>query len=237
MTTQQLQSTFNVFFANNNGKPVEVVDPTNYAQCFDLIVAWLDALGIPRVTGGLLNAYQIYNPSTAGLKQYCDIIPNSILSVPQKGDIVVWGSSYNNGPGHTGVATGNGNIFNFDCFEQNDPLKTYAHVKNYSYKGVLGWLRPKTTEPLPIPQPPMNDINLKAKAQVDKILVALRDAHEIDNAASEFWLNDASDPDKLTGLIKRIERDKQNAGSVAVSDFKVKVIAFLEDCKLKINSL
>lgn len=134
---------YNDFFTFLNGKLIDAEDPADLDQCFDLVIAWVDAIGIPRSTIEHLYAYQIFTEPTATTSQYFDIIPNTPSGVPLQGDIVVWSQTYNGTAGHTGVATGNGNTNTFDCFEQNDPLGSNCHVKTYNYNSVLGWLHPK----------------------------------------------------------------------------------------------
>jgi len=138
---------FSEFFSKWNGKYCEVSDPTNPNQCFDLVVAWTDSLGIPR-TFNYMYAYQIYSNFGTEQAKYFDKIYNGPAASPRQGDIPVWSWYFNYSGGHTGVATGKGVTTGtytdwFECFEQNDPLKSVCHLKTYSYSNVLGWLRPK----------------------------------------------------------------------------------------------
>lgn len=146
------------FILENNNKPLEVYDPSNKNQCVDLVLGWLKKLGLGNLIPlGIVNAYQLYNPSTPALKAHFDIITNSPTAVPQAGDIVVWSSAY--GPaGHTAVATGKGDTKSFEAFSQNDPTGKPCILKTYTYAKVLGWLRPKV---LPVEQPDMSDQDKK----------------------------------------------------------------------------
>lgn len=149
MTTQE-------FIDKYNNQPVEVVDPTNRNQCFDLVVKYcMEVLGLPiTIFGGLTYAYQIWSPSTKMAVENFDYIENSTTANPIEGDIVVWSHWYNFswnfwGAGHTGVATGKGVAEGkssdwFECFEQNDPTGTYSHLRIYNYNNVVGWLRKKS---------------------------------------------------------------------------------------------
>lgn len=152
--------TFKEFLNKYNGKPVEVSDPTNRNQCFDLVVAWTDSLGIPRIFP-FLYAYQIYTAFGYEQSKYFDRIVNTPEAVPKEGDIVVWSGNYNAyykngkkilGAGHTAIATGKGDIKTFEAFAQNDPTGTYSVLKTYNYSHVIGWLRPKI-KPAPFPNP------------------------------------------------------------------------------------
>lgn len=138
--------TFTEWLQTHDNQHIALLAPGN--QCFDCVVSWTDNLTIPHAPGNpspfpYEYAYQIYTGYSTFQKTYFDRIGNGPLNSPQKGDIVVWSSNYNNGAGHTGVATGRGSWFNFDCFEQNDPVGSVSHVRTYSYSYVMGWLRPK----------------------------------------------------------------------------------------------
>lgn len=139
-------SVFTTFFALNNGKKVEVTDPTNYAQCFDLAVAWTDHLRIPRVWP-YLYAHQIYSNFGPVQAVFYTRIPNGPDDIPKEGDIVVWGPKYNGGAGHVGVCTNSAGLWNLDVFVQNDPVYSPAHLRKYNYDNILGWLRPKISTP------------------------------------------------------------------------------------------
>jgi len=223
MTQEQLYKEFDNFFSEFNLQSVEVVDPTNFAQCFDLVVAWCWYIDLPlSIFSGLLNAFQIWTPSTAVAKANFNFIPNGPTNIPSKGSIVVWSKAYNGTAGHTGVATGKGDANTFECFEQNDPTGTVSHLKTYNYNAVLGWLEFKVTNS----PPPMDNeakMRLRAKYSVDSILVELRDKKLKDkagqiyvtDAASEKWLDTDSDP-KFLGLMKRIIRDYQELQATPV---------------------
>lgn len=133
--------TFSDFLTKWNNKFCEVVDPTSLNQCFDLVVAWTDALGIPRVFP-FQYAYQIYSNFGPTQAQYFDRIFNGPDDVPKEGDIIVWSYYYNYGAGHTGVCK-SADLYTLNVFEQNDPLGTNCHLRAYGYSNILGWLRPK----------------------------------------------------------------------------------------------
>ena len=134
--------TYDQFFAQWNGKPCEVSDPTNPNQCMDLAFAWCDALEIPRVAIAHLYAYQVYTQPIESTYLTFYRIPNTPNAIPKQGDLIVWNYTYNGTAGHIGVCTGRADLKTFDAFEQNDPLKSVCHVKGYDYNNVLGWLRP-----------------------------------------------------------------------------------------------
>lgn len=133
---------FDDFYNQWNNKFCEVSDPSNLNQCYDLAIAYCNALGIPKSAIAHLYAYQIYASPVEDTYLNFYRIPNTPNATPRKGDMVVWNYTYNGGAGHVGICTGKADTFTFDAFEQNDPLKSPCHVKNYNYSDVLGWLRP-----------------------------------------------------------------------------------------------
>jgi len=139
-------SKFTDFVAKWNNKYCEVVGPTSPNQCFDLVVAWADALGIPRVNGRSVfpftYAYQIYSNFGTLQAQYFTKIFNDPNAVPKEGDILVWSYYYNNTAGHTAIYH-SGDVLRIRAFSQNDPTGKPCILRDYSYKHILGWLRPK----------------------------------------------------------------------------------------------
>ena len=77
------------FIDNLNGQWIEVSDRTNSSQCMDLVYAFIFCLDIPKATIQHLYAYQVYTEATDFTRQYFDLIPNLIDTVPQAGDLVV----------------------------------------------------------------------------------------------------------------------------------------------------
>ena len=145
-----MENKFRDFLNKWNGRHVEVVDPTNKNQCFDLAVAFLDFLKLPRSFNHYF-AYSIYTNPTNVTKENFDLIPNTTDAKPKAGDIVVWGKSFNGTAGHVAIATGEGKTEGkytdwFGALSQNDPLGSVCIVKNYKFNHVLGWLRYKKGE-------------------------------------------------------------------------------------------
>jgi hypothetical protein len=107
----------------------------NRGQCVGLAECWIDQLKLPHVWG---NAKDLLDNAPTG--SYT-VIRNKPTNFPAPGDIVVWGPTWGEGFGHTGIAV-TGGVMQFDAFEQNDPEDSPPHLKKYGYDGVLGWLRP-----------------------------------------------------------------------------------------------
>lgn len=157
-----VSKTYDQFYGQFNNQSVEVTDPNNLDQCFDLAVAWCIALGLPiTIFSGLSQAYQIWNPSTALAKQNFTYIPNVVNDPtvkPIKGDLVVFGQKVGVS-GHVSVDTGNSDGKNVVSFDQNWDTAHYYHIDpktglhipysrvvvHENYFGVLGWLRFKGT--------------------------------------------------------------------------------------------
>lgn len=205
---------FNDFYNKYNGKAGTGDTSENKGQCVGLVeVFWDEIGGIPHVYG---NAQDLYAnaPTTSFTK-----IPNSPTAVPQVGDVIVWNNGINGTVGHTGIATGKGDINTFECFEQNDPTGSAPRLKTYNYNHVVGWLRAKNftnTSPTPTPNPVVitqdtvydlgsgND-DAKGKKTVLEILDAFRNRRELTN---DLKNRDA----KISELQAKIDKAKQDLG-------------------------
>lgn len=108
----------------------------NRGQCVGLVEVWIDSLGLPHVWG---NAADLLDNAD---EAHYQVVHNLPTNFPVAGDIVVWGSSWGSGYGHTGICV-SGAVMSFVAFEQNDPAGSYPHEKTYSYAGVIGWLHPR----------------------------------------------------------------------------------------------
>ena len=154
------------------GKYLTVLNPGK--QCFDLVVKWARDLGVPNYPGHpsmfpYLYAYQIYTNFGSFQAMYFDRIYNSVTAIPKEGDILVWGSYYNGGPGHTAVCK-SGVQANLQAFSQNDPTGSVCIVKTYNYNNILGWLRPKAYNTVP----PLTDAQI-VKAHKDIVNTGMSD--------------------------------------------------------------
>lgn len=138
------------FIKNNLGKAVEREDSTNLNQCFDWAFAYLDdVLEVPRSSIRHLRAYEIWTLATDETKKYFDLIPNSPIAVPQKGDIVVFGTAVGVS-GHVCIASGNNQgTTQFQSTDQNWGNHSFVEYIWHNYVGVFGWLRKKQVAPIP----------------------------------------------------------------------------------------
>ena len=165
--------TFKDFVAKWNNKYCEVVGPSSPNQCFDLVVAWADNLGVPRVNGRSIfpftYAYQIYTNYGDLHKKYFERIFNDPNAIPKEGDILVWSYYYNYSAGHTAIYH-SGDVLRLKAFSQNDPIGRPCILRDYSYSNVLGWLRPKV-----LPAPVMTDAEI-VKAHKDIVNSSISDS-------------------------------------------------------------
>jgi len=129
------------FISKYEGKGIDVdgFPKDNPFQCTDLYRQYVkEVLNYPQ-SPSVKSAKDIWNNF---LISHFVRIENTPESVPQKGDVVIWGDKYGV-HGHIALCL-SANVKNFVCFSQNDPVGAKCIKKTYSsYRGVLGWLRPK----------------------------------------------------------------------------------------------
>jgi len=133
--------TLQEFITKYKGKGIDFDGHYGF-QCVDLYRQYVqEALGFPQ-SPGVTGAKDIW---TSYLSEYYDRIPNTPDGVPEKGDIMIWGSSYGQ-YGHVAIVTSATTSY-FNCFSQNDPIGSLCVIKKYTnWNPVLGWLHPKGKE-------------------------------------------------------------------------------------------
>ena len=126
------------FINEYNGKSFDY-DGVAGVQCVDLAKMYLDKVfGIkPGAWGNAKDYYENFN--NLPIKNSFTRIANTPSFVPQKGDIVVWGTGVGK-YGHIAIATGEGNTHQFYSYDLNWGSKT-VHKVLHNYKGFLGVLR------------------------------------------------------------------------------------------------
>lgn len=135
---------FDQFISKWNGKGIDFDGAYGY-QCMDLMHQYIvEVLGLsdPRILAAPA-AKDVYLrfPNVFG-SAYFHKIDNTPTGIPEKGDIMFWGTGL--GPyGHVSIYTG-GDVMKFKSFDQNFPLGSKCHTQDHNYRGVLGWLRFKT---------------------------------------------------------------------------------------------
>jgi hypothetical protein len=103
-----------------------------------------EVVGAPRVSAG--KAAWVWTENRYPKEHYTKI-GRTASNRPRKGDVVVWNTAVNNGPGHIAVCQSAG-ADSFKSFDQNwkEPVDGagVCKLQNHTYKHVLGWLRPKS---------------------------------------------------------------------------------------------
>lgn len=142
--------TFDKFIAKYTNVGIDF-DGAYGDQCMDLMHQYiLEVLEIPeRPTLAAPAARFVFEwfPNVVNGDKFEQIF-NTPQAVPNKGDIVFWGTGVGQ-YGHVAVFI-DGDTLKFNSFDQNWPLDSKCHIQKHSYSGVLGWLRVKSA---PVPPP------------------------------------------------------------------------------------
>lgn len=126
--------TFDELIQQYNGKGIDWDGYYGY-QCFDLAHFYaVKVVGkdIPAKPA----AKDLWNVEITGYKK----IANTPDGVPQKGDIIIWGTGIG-AWGHVAIFVA-GNTSSFTSFDQNFPTGSLCHIQQHDYTGVLGWFHP-----------------------------------------------------------------------------------------------
>jgi len=135
--------TYNDFIWKWNGRFCDY-DGAFGNQCVDLMRMYCsDVFG---VSGYLAipsrgNAKDIFKNFTSN--KYFKKVLNTPTGVPQKGDIIFWGTYpfLFGWAGHVAIFD-HGDIYNIVSFDQNYPTGSSCRFVKHSYKACLGWLAP-----------------------------------------------------------------------------------------------
>lgn len=132
---------YNEFISTYKGKTFDY-DSVSGVQCVDLAKMYMNKVfGLtPLSLGNAKDYYENYNNAPILYNNFTRIA-NTPNFVPQKGDLVVWGTGLGK-YGHIAIATGVGNKSNFKSWDLNWGSKYVTEIL-HSYKGFLGVLRPK----------------------------------------------------------------------------------------------
>lgn len=164
-------------------------------QCMDLMHQYVvDVLGITDLKVlAAPSAYLLFtNFESLKGKEYFERITNTPTAVPQKGDIVIWGTKIGS-HGHVAVFV-TGNVHNFTSWDANWPVGSLPHEQFHeNYNGVLGWLRAKQA-PSQL-QDTMMQIGVKerdflvGRSTVAKEVAQFLSIDDPDNAPTEKYKN------------------------------------------------
>ncbi|GEM_PF-3436271 len=127
------------FINKYEGKFVDVdgFPSSNKYQCTDLYRTYVkEVLGYPQ-SPPVEGAKDIWN---SYLPEYFTRIENTPDGVPQKGDIVIFGTGLGKW-GHVSIFL-EGNTSRFTSLDQNYPTGSPVHRQGHTYSAVIGWLRP-----------------------------------------------------------------------------------------------
>jgi len=138
--------TFQKWLDDVNGKFVDV-DGYYGAQCTDLMrdycvrVLGLDAYIIPP-TDYAKNIFKKFTGKSSFFKKIVNVW-NDLACVPKPGDIIFWDWSFpvTGYAGHTGICTWSDG-YHIIVMNQNYGTIKSSQLRKFSYKGVMGWLRP-----------------------------------------------------------------------------------------------
>lgn len=108
-------------------------NPTNKGQCVGLIELWVDKYKLPHIWGNAVDLLREADPA------HYTVVTNGPDNYPPSGAILVWGSSWGGGYGHTAVVVC-ATSMHVVTFEQNDPEGAPPLVATHTYDGVIGWI-------------------------------------------------------------------------------------------------
>lgn len=150
------------FVDRYNGKKVDY-DGRYGSQCMDLYRQYCkEVLEIPQSPGvvGAKDVWETY------LEDQFTAIPYP-TGVPQKGDVIIWGTEVGK-YGHIAIVL-SGDQQRFVSFDQNWRLDQTCYLENHSYAGVLGWLRPNQLNDIDMDEVKklIDDLRIELKAYVD----------------------------------------------------------------------
>ena len=132
--------TLDEFVEKYNGKKIDY-DGAYGAQCVDVFRQYCkDVLSIPH-TGAVVGAEELftkYDVLPLEKKYFKRIEYDG--TIPQPGDVVIFGASASNAYGHVAIIL-SANDKELTVFEQDGFKQDGAHIGTWDYKRVLGFLR------------------------------------------------------------------------------------------------
>ena len=164
---------FDEFVNKYTNKPVDF-DGAYPNQCMDLAHQYVyEVLGIgDKSVIAAPSAYQVY--TNFKWEKYFERIENTPSNVPQKGDIIVFGTAVGV-HGHICIFV-DGDRNKFRSFDSNWPVGALPKIVEHTYKGVLGWLRYKETVVKPCDC-----------SKIEEELDAMRDSRDKHRTESKMW--------------------------------------------------
>lgn len=158
---------FSQFKSKHRGKFVEYhsFDPRAKNQCVDLVNQYfVDVLQVPAIIG--TNAVDFPKKIAPPV----EIVEETPTTVPEVGWVVVfkqYGSLYGS-PGHIGVVDEKTDINNLYVFEQNYPTGSPCVTNRHNYRGVLCYLKVKSTTGT-MPEDPLQECLKQHKDLINQL--------------------------------------------------------------------
>lgn len=141
-------------------------------------------------------------------------IDNTPTGVPEKGDIIFWGTGVGSA-GHVAVFV-QGDTDSFRSFDQNFPTNSLPHIQNHpDYNGVLGWLRiknalPSTDETIPVKKTDFENMRTKCDNYDPIAAAGYKTLADIDAKISELTKQVAEISNDNTNLKKNVAEAQTN---------------------------
>lgn len=192
---------YDIFIPTYEGKTVDT-DGSFGGQCMDLMHIFIqDVLGLSLTVLAAPAAKDVYNnfANMNGATNF-EKIANTPTGVPQKGDIMFWGTGVGQ-YGHVAIFI-SGDINGFVSFDQNWGGVQKCLKINHSYNSVMGWLRPKDQSNINNSQPPMDETETDKRVQFNDIVSFLLSKDYIKDGDSRKYAK----PINPAGLLKVIQR-------------------------------
>ena len=158
-------------------------------QCVDLANLYRrDVLGLPIILGADADMFPSMCMNDMDWYPYQG-------QYPEKGDLIIWDmGNY----GHIAIATGVRNGAKFQTFSQNYPLKSPAHLVDFSLaSNIIGYLRPKGDKM------PFSDNEMSGG---------------IDAVIHDF-LGEQQTPEQINGHLMAMKKRQEDGNDYCVSEF------------------
>ena len=128
--------TFEEYIKKYDGKFIDY-DQNFGPQCTDNYRQYVkEVLGYPQ-SPPVEGAKDIWN---SYLPEYFKRIENTPMGVPEKGDVVIFGTTLGK-YGHVSIFV-EGTTSRFTSLDQNYPTNSLVHLQGHTYSAVIGWLTP-----------------------------------------------------------------------------------------------
>lgn len=240
--------TFDQFKTKYLGKQVEYhsYDPAAKFQCVDLANQYIvEVLGLTAVIGTHAKDF----PLKISKLQF-DVLINTDMFVPKKGDVAVWDGDAGGGFGHIAVVSDeSATLSRFNSLDQNWSKPLFVTLESHTYTNVSHFLRAKvlsTPEPMPetpAPSKVLEHYNVKTDEElikmVDSQLSFLEEARKRVTELESINRDHATHLEELAGKLGTIVDYSailaETTELLRVEEVKRKIERQLEDEKIDHN--